>query len=67
MPEALTNAKKLADVVNYLIDEGVSDPDDIKARCAELKERVPALSRIPNLDERIDRTLDVIDMGEDQG
>jgi hypothetical protein len=62
--DELLNARKLRDVLGYLMDNGVNDPDDIKAECNRLKDKVPVLQRINDLDSRIDRTLEVMDMGD---
>lgn len=61
----LISAKKLKDVLAVLMDQGITDVEDLKAECARLKEVVPVLSRIAELDARIDRTLEVMDMGDD--
>jgi len=61
---ALINAKKLGDVLKILIDSGITDVEDIKARCAELRPHCKVLQRITALDERIVRTLEVDVMDE---
>ncbi len=62
----LLEARKLRDVLAYLMDkESLTDHDELKARCAAIKESVPCLQRITDLDSRIDRTLEVMDMGDD--
>ncbi len=63
VPPEMANARKLKDVLSVLITRGITDKDALKAECARIKNDVPVLSRITNLDERIDRTLEVIDMG----
>lgn len=66
IPAAVLEAKKLGDLLNALIDQGITDADDLKKECARLKPRIPLLQRITDLDGRIDRTLEVIERGEDQ-
>lgn len=61
----LVNAKKLKDVLAYLLDKGITDVDDLKKKCNELKPSVPMLQRITSLDERIDRTLEVMNAGDE--
>lgn len=65
LPEAILNARKLRDVLAFMMDKGITDPEDLKAECARIKDRVPALQRIADLDSRIDRTLEVMEMGDD--
>ncbi len=68
LPKELVEARKLRDVLDYLMRVEKLEKDDvdgIKARCAAVKEQIPCLQRIGDLDSRIDRTLEVMDMGED--
>lgn len=66
LPEEVVNAKKLRDVLEYLMDaEDITDPKKLKKRCNELKGEIPLLQRIADLDGRVDRTLEVMDSGED--
>ncbi len=72
LPAVLTEAKKLRDVLSVLMDgdpasglAAIMDKDALKLRCAEIKDQVPCLARITDLDARIDRTLEVMDMAGD--
>lgn len=66
IPEALKTAKKLRDVLTYLMDkEDMTDPAALKARCEELKDDVPCLGRIADLEARVERTLEVMDNNAD--
>lgn len=77
VPQALIDARRLRDVITFVVsndkiefgepgtperEEGV---EKLKKRCAELKDVVPCLSRINDLDSRIERTIEVMDMGEE--
>lgn len=77
VPQVLVDARKLRDVLTQLLDldkipfgepgstEREQAVDHLKKRCAELKTAVPCLSRIADVDARIDRTVEVMDMGEE--
>jgi hypothetical protein len=65
VPDELKAAKKLKDVLNWIIDQGISDKEEIKAKCAELRPHVPVLQRISDIDSRVERTLEVMEAGED--
>lgn len=68
LPDELVNARKIRDVVEWLMDaKDMTDVDDIKAECIRLRDRVPVLQRAgDDLEQRLERTLEVIDMGEAQ-
>jgi hypothetical protein len=55
----LATFTKFRDVVQHLLDSGVV-ADDIAKVCDGIKEQVPLLQRIPNLEERVARTLEVM-------
>lgn len=65
IPAPIASARKLGDLLKALLDMGITDPDDLKKECARLKPSVQLLQRITNLDARIDRTLEVMETGED--
>ncbi len=60
LPEEVVTAVRVRQVLNYLMDKGFKDEAAIVAWCADNKDDVPVLSRIANLDERIKRTLSVM-------
>lgn len=60
LPEELVGAKKLRDVVSYFFDSGITDPEEIVARCVEVKDGVKVLARIKNVEDRVRRALDVL-------
>jgi len=62
LPEELTDAKKLRDVVSYFFDQGITDPDQIVARCVEVAPKVKVLARIKNVEDRVRRALEVLGM-----
>ena len=59
----LKEAKKLKDVLQVLVDEGITEADDLKREAHRLKSIVPVLGRIENIDERVERTIEIMDMG----
>lgn len=65
IPNELVGAKKLRDVVVYLMDNGFTDRDDLVAECERLKDAVPVLGRISDIPSRVDRTIEVLDMGNE--
>lgn len=60
LPEELSGAKKLRDVVSYFYDSGITDPEEIVARCVAVKDGVKVLARIKNVEDRVRRALDVL-------
>jgi outer membrane biosynthesis protein TonB len=60
--QELLGAKKLRDIVSILYDEGFKTPEDMVARCQEIAPKLPVIKRIKNLDERITRAMEVMDM-----
>lgn len=60
--QELLGAKKLRDIVSILYDEGFKTPDAMVARCQEIAPKLPVIKRIKNLDERITRAMEVMDM-----
>lgn len=60
--DKLMNARKLRDVLGCLIDDGVTDPKALLKKCEELKAAGhPVLDKIPDLEERIERTLSIME------
>lgn len=66
-PIELMQARKLRDVLVYLLKQGITDPNKVLAECERLKSQVPVLQRITNMEERVPRTLGVIDLEGDEG
>lgn len=70
--EKIMQAKKLRDVLQFLNEEqqeaGVEDEtarkEAVKEKCLAIKDAVPCLARINDLDGRIDRTLVVMDLND---
>jgi hypothetical protein len=56
----LKKAARLGEVLGKLIDSGVTSASDLVALCSDIKAEVPVLSRIPDLETRIPRTLEVM-------
>lgn len=58
-PEKLASFTKLRDIIQYVIDSGIA-PAGVATFCEGVKADVPLLSRIPNIAERVARTLEVM-------
>ncbi len=56
----LATLSKIGGVVSYLHDAGFHSVADKIAICGRVKDRVPVLQRVPNLDERIGRAQEVM-------
>lgn len=65
VPSELLSARKLRDVLAYFIEQGTTDEDGLVSECERMKGQVPVLGRIANLNERVKRTLEVMDRGVD--
>lgn len=63
-PEEVLNATSLRAILGYLTTHGVSALAELQATCLAWRDQVPVLGRISNLDERVERTLGVMDNGE---
>lgn len=55
VPEELLKAAKLRDVLVYLLEHGCLTSDDLVQRCKSVKDHVPVLQRITDLDDRVKR------------
>jgi hypothetical protein len=58
--EVLQSKKKLRDILATLIDSGYTKQGQLIQTCIEIKNVVPVLSRISDLESRIPRTLEVM-------
>jgi hypothetical protein len=58
--EELIHATKLLMVLNHLQDKGFKGLEALTAECERLKPDVPLLSRIPNMKDRVGRTLEAM-------
>lgn len=56
----LHRATTVRAVLSHLLERGYDKSDTLLAICEELREKVPVLSRVTNLKERIDRALEVM-------
>jgi len=56
----LATLSKIGEVVSYLHDSGFHSVADKIALCGRVREQVPVLQRVPNLDERIGRAQEVM-------
>lgn len=63
LPEAITSAVRLRQILAHLIDNGMTDTEKIVDECQRMRAAVPLLNRIGNLRERVVRSLSVMDMG----
>jgi hypothetical protein len=60
----LADAKKMLDVVNYFFERGIKDADAIAAECEKVKMKVPVLSRVGDMRDRVARTMVAAGIGE---
>lgn len=60
LPENIKNTNSMRDLLTYLAEHGVDSADAMVATCTVLKKDVPILSKVPNVDERVRRALDVL-------
>lgn len=65
VPSELEGARKLRDILAFFMAKGITEKSKLVEECEKVRAGVPILSRITNLEERIGRTLEVMDMGED--
>jgi hypothetical protein len=62
LPDNIKNTNSMRDLLTYLADHGVDSADAMVATCTVLKKDVPILSKVPNVDERVRRALDVLNL-----
>ncbi len=60
LPDNIKNTNSMRDLLTYLAEHGVDSADAMVATCTVLKKDVPILSKVPNVDERVRRALDVL-------
>jgi hypothetical protein len=58
----LQGAKALKDVLGHLWDCGFKSKDEMIDACKKLADQVPLIRRVGNLDDRVERTLAVMDL-----
>lgn len=61
LPEALTKAMRLRDVIEYFAANGCTTAEEVLEKCLAHKDAVPALQRIESLDiDRVGRAFNMI-------
>ena len=60
LPDNIKNTNSMRDLLTYLSEHGVDSADAMVATCQVLKKDVPILSKVPNVDERVRRALEVL-------
>ncbi len=60
LPANIVNAGRLRDVLEYLMTFGYETKEDLAAQCRLIQPKVPLLTRIENIEDRVTRTLQVI-------
>ncbi len=60
LPDNIKNTNSMRDLLTYLSEHGVDSVDAMVAACVVLKKDVPILSKVPNVEERVRRALDVL-------
>lgn len=61
VPEKIMTATRLRAVLGYMLDHGFETEEDIIQECKRIQFEVPVMARVVNLEERIRRTLQVMD------
>jgi hypothetical protein len=61
--EILKRATTVRGVMSHLMEHGYTSREKLTATCQALKEQVPVLSRIVDLNERLDRAYEVLGVG----
>jgi hypothetical protein len=61
--DALLGFTKLRDLIQYVVSTGIH-PTGVAAFCESMKNEVPLLQRISNIEERVTRTLEVMGLTE---
>lgn len=56
----IRSTTKLKDIIVHMRERGITTKDQLVERCTAIKAEVAIIARIPNLDERIARTLEVM-------
>jgi hypothetical protein len=56
----IKQAKQLKEVLSILQLQGITIPGALVAKCEEIKNDVPVLSRIANIKDRVLRTLELM-------
>lgn len=57
LPVAVENARRMADVLNYYLGRGMTDPNQLAEECEKLKSRVACLSRVHDFPKQVAQTL----------
>lgn len=60
LPDHIKNTNSMRDLLTYLAEHGVDSADAMVATCTVLKKEVPILSKVPNVEDRVRRALDVL-------
>lgn len=56
----MKSAAKLRDILNHMHENGLKSFDQLVAACSERKASIAILSKIPNMEDRVGRTLNVM-------
>ena len=57
--KAFVGISRLRNLIQVFADAGITDSDQIVATCVQLKDKVSILKRIPDLESRIPKALDM--------
>ena len=60
LPDEVKNTSSMRDLLNYLAEHGVKDADTMVATCTAMKASVPILSKVPDVDARVRRAVEVL-------
>lgn len=58
-PPELSAAKRMREVVDYLVGTGLKTPEEVTAACEKYRDASPVIQRVANLAERVTRLMAV--------
>jgi hypothetical protein len=62
IPEELAGTKRIKDIVVWLLENGIEkDQDILVAECKKLGSKIPFITHVTNLEERVERALSVLE------
>lgn len=61
LPDAVKATGSMKELLHWLVEEGkVATADDLVAQCIALKDQVPILGKVPDVDQRVRRAVEVL-------
>lgn len=62
LPDHIRGTNSMRDLLTYLVEHGADSADAVVASCVALKKEVPILTKVPNVEDRVRRALEVLDL-----